>query len=84
MTMNAAKLLSRVSFSFGSPRGTVANISGNASKMEKPEKVRIRSWNMRTMYQAVNIHNAIKELDGMTIAIFGVSEMRWLNSSNYI
>lgn len=80
MTMSAAKLLSGVSSSFASLGGTVACTSTDVSRIKKQEKVRIDQLmmigNVRTMYQAGKIHNAIKEMDRMNIAILGIGEMR--------
>jgi len=77
MTTSAIKLLSGVSSSFGSPGGTVAYRSTDVCcRIKKQEKVRIASWNVRTMYQSEKIHNSIKEMDRMNISIIGISEMR--------
>lgn len=83
MTTSAIKLLSGVSSSFGSPGGTIAYRSNDVRyRIKKQEKVRIGPWNVRTMYQAGKIHNAIKEMDRMNISILGISEMRWPDSGN--
>lgn len=69
--------------SFGSPGGTIACRSTDVrSRIKKQEKVRIGSWNVRTMYQAEKIHNAIKEMDRINISIIGISEMRLPDSGN--
>ena len=83
MTTSAIKLLSGVNPSFGSPGGTVAYRSTDVRyRIKKQKKVRIGSWNVRTMYQAGKIHNAIKEMDRMNISILSISEMRWPDSGN--
>lgn len=83
MTTSAIKLLSGVSSSFGSPGGTISCRSTDVRyRIKKQENVRIGSWNVRTMYQAGKIHNAIKEMDRMNISILGINEMRWPDSGN--
>lgn len=40
-------------------------------------KMKVATWNVRSMYETGKIHNAIKEMKRMQIDILGVSEMRW-------
>jgi len=77
MTASAIKLLSGVSSSFGYPGRKVGyKSSGSCCRIKKQEKVRIGSWNVRTMCQAGKIHNAIKKMNRMNISILGISEVR--------
>jgi len=82
MTTSAAKLLSRVYFSFGFPGETVTYTGTDVSRTKKQKKVRTGSWNVRTIYQARKIHNAIEEMDRMNIIILSISKRRWLDSGN--
>lgn len=41
---------------------------------------KIATWNVKTLYQAGKVHNAIKEMNRLNIKILGISEMRWPGS----
>ena len=37
----------------------------------------IGTWNVRTLYQAGKLNNAVKEMDNMTLDLLGISECKW-------
>lgn len=79
MAMLSTKLNSGVSPPIGSPGGTV--LSGSKDiKLKYRAKIKICTWNVKTMAKAGKIQNAIQEMKRMNIGIMGVSEMRWPNS----
>ncbi|VEN57771.1 unnamed protein product [Callosobruchus maculatus] len=51
-------------------------------KVENKTKARIRigTWNVRSLYMAGKLDNAIKEMKRLKVDILGVSEVRWPNS----
>ena len=56
-----------------------------ASKAEKQrlnnfKKIRIGTWNVRSLYEGGKTHNAIKEMRRTNVDILGVSETRWPGS----
>lgn len=53
------------------------NQNQNRSRgISRTDKLKIATWNVRSMYEAGKIHNAIKEMKRLRIDILGVSEMR--------
>lgn len=40
-------------------------------------KVRIGTWNLRTLHEARNINNAVREMLSLIIDILGMAEIRW-------
>lgn len=76
MAMLKTKINSGVSFPIGSP-GEAVKSSPTANPLDTRRKIRIGTWNARTMAQQGKINNAIKEMKRMNIDILGISEMRW-------
>ena len=48
------------------------------------EKMKIATWNVRTMYQAGKLENIVLETKRMGIDIMGVAEVRWLQSGKIV
>ena len=44
------------------------------------EKLKMATWNVRTMYQAGKLENIVLETKRMGIDIMGLTEVRWLQS----
>uniref|UniRef100_A0A8D8Q4X5 Craniofacial development protein 2 n=1 Tax=Cacopsylla melanoneura TaxID=428564 RepID=A0A8D8Q4X5_9HEMI len=76
MALTAKLSNSGVSFPIGSPGEAV--LSGQMiNTCHLREKLKIGTWNVRTMAQIGNIQNATKEMKRMQVDIMGISEMRW-------
>uniref|UniRef100_A0A8D9EQ38 Craniofacial development protein 2 n=1 Tax=Cacopsylla melanoneura TaxID=428564 RepID=A0A8D9EQ38_9HEMI len=80
MAMLAAKLISGISPSIGSPGGAVT--STKVDRLHEQENIRIGTWNVTTLNQAGKVHNAIQEMTRMKIDILGLCEMRWLGTGS--
>ena len=48
------------------------------------EKMKIATWNARTMYQAGKLENIVLETKRMGIDIMGLAEDRWLQSGKIV
>ena len=48
----------------------------------KIRRMKIATWNVRTMLQPGKLHNVKKEMERMQIGVLGVSEVRWRGSGN--
>lgn len=57
----------------------VRRISRSAT-IDLKSKLKIGTWNLRSLYEAGKTHNTIQEMKRLDIPILGVSEMRWPNS----
>ncbi|KAF2899510.1 hypothetical protein ILUMI_06668 [Ignelater luminosus] len=56
----------------------VRRISQTASiKFAKASEIKIGTWNALSMYEPGKMHNTIHEMERMSIAVLGISEMRW-------
>ena len=42
--------------------------------------LRIDTWNVRTLYQAGKLSNALKEMDNMKLDLLGISECKWTDN----
>ena len=40
----------------------------------------IGTWNVRTLYQAGKLNNALKEMDNMELELLGISECKWTDN----
>ena len=47
-------------------------------------KIRIATWNVRTMYQPGELENIKKEANRMNLDILGLAEVRWLKSGKLL
>ncbi|KAF2898321.1 hypothetical protein ILUMI_07855 [Ignelater luminosus] len=56
----------------------IANI-----RFGKASEIKIGTWNVRSMYEPGKIHNTIHEIERMSIAVLGISEMRWPQTEKY-
>ena len=45
-------------------------------------KIKVGTWNVRTLYQAGKLENVIQEMRRLDINIFGLCETRWTNSGS--
>ena len=57
------------------PEGSVAPDDGRLKT--RGTLLRIGTWNVRTMFQAGKLDNAILEMSRMNLDILGISELRW-------
>ena len=48
------------------------------------EKMKIATWNVRTMYQTWKLENIVLETKRMGIDIMGLTEVRWLQSGKIV
>ncbi|KAI5696142.1 hypothetical protein M8J75_008778 [Diaphorina citri] len=64
------------SFPIGSP-GEAVMSDTMIKKHQLRRKIKIGTWNVKTMAQQGKIYNATKEMRRMKIDILGISEMRW-------
>lgn len=76
MALTAKLSNSGVSFPIGSPGEAVLS-DQMINTCHLREKLKIGTWNVRTMAQKGNIQNATKEMKRMQVDIMGISEMRW-------
>ena len=73
----------------GSLPGMVSYVK-QVSPIHNPESVynrntmRIRTRNMRTLYQYGKLENVKKEMTRLKINILGINEMRWLNNGDFM
>uniref|UniRef100_A0A8D8SH15 Craniofacial development protein 2 n=1 Tax=Cacopsylla melanoneura TaxID=428564 RepID=A0A8D8SH15_9HEMI len=63
----------------GSPGRTVMS-QPRGERLKCRSKLKICTWNVKTMSKEGKIENAIQEMKRMHIEIMGISEMRWPNS----
>ena len=45
-------------------------------------KIKVGTWNVRTLYQAGRLENVIQEMGRLYVNIFGLCETRWTNSGS--
>ena len=45
-------------------------------------KIKVGTWNVRTLYQAGKLENVIQEMERLDVNIFGLCETRWTNSGS--
>ena len=45
-------------------------------------KIKVGTWNVRTLYQAGKLENVIQEMGRLDVNIFGLCETRWTNSGS--
>ena len=45
-------------------------------------KIKVGTWNVRTLYQAGKLGNVIQEMGRLDVNIFGLCETRWTNSGS--
>ena len=48
------------------------------------EKMKIVTWNVRTMYQSGKLENIVLETKRMGIDIMGLADVRWLQSGKIV
>ena len=67
--------------------------NSNLHERSLPERValktrnrllRIGTWNVRTLYQAGKLDNALKEMDNMKLDLLGISECKWIESGTFV
>src|SRR6266576_2907313 len=61
---------------------------GNNCAIQKKQKIRIVTWNVRTLLQVGKLENLKREMDVNRMGIVGLSEVRWegegeISSGNY-
>ena len=54
--------------------------SDSAALKTQDRDLVIATWNVRTLYQARKLNNAIQEMEKMKIYILGIVEKRWTES----
>ena len=46
--------------------------------------LRIGTWNIRKLYQAGKLNNALKEMDNMKLDLLGISECKWIDNGTLV
>ena len=46
--------------------------------------LRIGTWNVRTLYQARKLTNALKEIDNVSLDLLEISECRWTDNGTIV
>uniref|UniRef100_A0A8D8RKC5 Craniofacial development protein 2 n=1 Tax=Cacopsylla melanoneura TaxID=428564 RepID=A0A8D8RKC5_9HEMI len=72
-----AKYKSGVSLPIGSPGETVMSLPLPERDGRKESRIKIGTWNVKTMAKPGKIYNATKEMRRLKVHIMGISEMRW-------
>ena len=57
------------------PKGRISSDSDVLKTRNRPLK--IGTWNVRTLYQAGKLDNAIYEMNNMKLDVLGIAETRW-------
>ena len=66
-----------------SRQGVPDRHQATAAKPQPNKRIKIATWNVRTMLQPGKLHNVKKEMERMQIEVLGVSEVRWRGSGNF-
>ena len=68
-------------------------LDSNPNGRSLPERVavktrnrllRIGTWNVRALYQAGKLNNALKEMDNMKLDLLGISGCKWIDNGTYV
>lgn len=52
----------------------------NVAMRNKVKKLKIGTWNVKSIYEAGKIHNVLQEMQRLNVNIMGLSETRWPNT----
>ena len=55
-----------------------------AELLKPKNKIRVGSWNLRTLYQAGKLHQVLQEMENYEVELLCVSEARWIDSRKRI
>ena len=51
-----------------------------AELLKPKNKIRVGSWNVRTLYQAGKLQQVLREMENCKVELLCVSEARWIDS----
>ena len=62
----------------GPPQPSSCDHQQKMKKLKKKQnKIKIATWNAKTLYQKGKLDNVIQEMERMKINMLGIAEMRW-------